>query len=146
MVLWINRYANVVVFRDKVRYKDRLNYSGGTDRPGDLCCNFSFSNYLTQLPNYLTVATLGLFIFSDASIFSTVAFPPIGSSDHADVSVFIGFSSNSNGNDYATLNYSGVDWNGLSKHLREFPWEDILKLGACAATSTFGKLHSSSRF
>ena len=37
-VLSINPSANVFVFRDfSVHYKDWLTYSGGTDRPGELC-------------------------------------------------------------------------------------------------------------
>ena len=37
-VLWINPSANVFVFGDfNVHDKDWLAYSGGTDRPGELC-------------------------------------------------------------------------------------------------------------
>ena len=35
-------------------FKDWLTYSGGTDRPGELCTNFSISNDLTQIDNFLT--------------------------------------------------------------------------------------------
>ena len=31
--------------------------------------------------------------------------------------------------------YSRADWDGLHDHLRDFPWEDIFKLSASAATS-----------
>ena len=49
-VLSINPSANVFVFGDfKVHHKDWLTYSGGTDRPGELCCNFSISNDLMTL-------------------------------------------------------------------------------------------------
>ena len=34
-----------------VCYKDWLTYSGGTDRSGELCYNFSVSNNLTQMIN-----------------------------------------------------------------------------------------------
>ena len=34
-----------------VRHKDWLTYSGGTHIPGELCYNFSISNYLTQMVN-----------------------------------------------------------------------------------------------
>ena len=38
----INPYANVFLFGDfNVPRKDWLTYSGGTDRTGELCCNFS---------------------------------------------------------------------------------------------------------
>ena len=44
-VLSINPSANVFVFGDfRVHHKDWLTYSGETDRPGELCCNFSISN------------------------------------------------------------------------------------------------------
>ena len=44
MVLQVNCSANLFVFGDNVHYKDWLNYSGGTDRPGELCCDFCFLN------------------------------------------------------------------------------------------------------
>ena len=83
-----------------VHHKDWLTYSGGTDRPGEFCYNFSISNDLTQIVNFPTripdcdphsPALLDLFISSDASICSTMAFPPLGNSDHVVVSVFIDF-------------------------------------------------------
>ena len=87
-VLSINPSANVFVFGDfNVHHKDWLTYSGGTDRPGELCYNFSISNDLTQMVNFPTripdcdshsTALLDLFISSDTSICSTVAFPPLG--------------------------------------------------------------------
>ena len=54
-VLSINPFVNVFVFGDfNVLYKDWLTYSGGTDRPGELCYNFSISNDLTQMVNVPT--------------------------------------------------------------------------------------------
>ena len=48
-VLSINPSANVFVFGDfNVHHKDWLTYSGGTDRSGELCYNFSTSDNLTQ--------------------------------------------------------------------------------------------------
>ena len=39
----INPSANVFVFGDfNVHHKDWLTYSGGTDRPGELCYNFFY--------------------------------------------------------------------------------------------------------
>ena len=35
--------------------------------------------------------------------------------------------------------YSRADWNGVRDHLRDVPWEDIVKLGAFAAASEFYK-------
>ena len=54
-ILSINPSANVFVFGDfNVHHKDWLTYSGGTDRPGELCYNFSISNDLTQMVNFPT--------------------------------------------------------------------------------------------
>ena len=104
-VLSINPSANVFVFGDFVVHnKDWLTYSVGNNRPGKLCYNFSISNDLTHMVNFPTripdsdshsPALLDLFISSDASICSTMAFPPLGNSDHVVVSVSIDFQSNS---------------------------------------------------
>ena len=100
-VLSINPSVNVFVFGDfNVHRKDWLTYSDGTDRPGELCYNFSISNDLTQIVNFPTripdcdshsPALLDSFLSSDASIYSTTAFPPLGNSDHVVVSVSIHF-------------------------------------------------------
>ena len=48
----INPSANVSLFGDfNVHHKDWLTYSGGTDRPGELCYNSSISKDLTQMVN-----------------------------------------------------------------------------------------------
>ena len=53
-VLSINPSANVFVFGDfNVHHKDWLTYSGGTDRPGKLCYNFSISNDWDGLRDHL---------------------------------------------------------------------------------------------
>ena len=100
-ILSINPSVNVFVFGDcNIHHKDWLTYSGGTDRPGELCYNFSISNDLTQMVNFPTripdcdshsPALLDLFLSSDASICSTMAFAPLGNSDHVVVSVSIDF-------------------------------------------------------
>ena len=87
-ILSINSSANVFVFGDlNVHNKCWLTYSGGTDRPSKLCYNFSISNDLTQMVNFVTrisvcdshsPALLGLLISSDASICS--GSPSIGKS------------------------------------------------------------------
>ena len=52
-VLSINPSANVFVFGEfNVHQKDWLTYSGGTDRSGELCYNFSISNNLTQMVTF----------------------------------------------------------------------------------------------
>ena len=54
-------------------------------------------NFPTRIPDYgsHSPALLDLFISSDVSICSTMAFPPLGNSDHVVVSVSIDFPSNS---------------------------------------------------
>ena len=149
-VLSINPSANVFVFGDfNVHHKDWLTYSGGTDRPGELCYNFSISNDLTQIVNFPTripdfdshsPALLDLFLSSDASICSTMAFPPLVNSDHVVVSVSIDFPINSKQDTPfhgVAYDYSRADWDGLRDHLRDVPWEDIFKLSASAAASEF---------
>ena len=53
-VLAINLSANLFDFGDlNVYYKKHwLTCSDGTDGPGELCCNFSSSNDLTQMANF----------------------------------------------------------------------------------------------
>ena len=85
-------------------------------------------------------ALLDLFISSDASICSTVVFPPLENSDHVVVSVSIDFPSNSQRDapfHRIAYDYSRADWDGLRDHLRDVPWEDIFKLSASAAASEF---------
>ena len=149
-VLSINPSANIFVFGDfNVHHKDWLTYSGGTDRPGELCYNFSISNDLTQMVNFPTQipdcdshspALLDLFISSDASIFSATAFPPLENSDHVVVSVSIDFPSHSQRDPpfyRIAYDYSRANWDGLRDHLRDVSWEDIFKLSASAAASEF---------
>ena len=90
------------IFED-IHHKDWLTYSGGTNRPDEICYNFSISNGLIQMVNFPTwmpncdshsPTLLDLFISSDTSICSTVMFPPLGNSDHGVVSVSINFLSN----------------------------------------------------
>ena len=54
----LHHYANVFVFGEfDVHYKDWLIYSARTDRPGELCYNFSTSNHSTQMVNLITQVT-----------------------------------------------------------------------------------------
>ena len=95
----------VFVFGDfDIHRKDWLTYSGGTDGPDELCYNFSFWNDLTQMVDFPTwipdwgsysPALLDLFLASNTSVYSTMAFIPLGYSDHFVVSVSIDFPSNS---------------------------------------------------
>ena len=134
------------VFGDfNVHHKDWLIYSCGTDRPGELSYNFSVSNDLTQIVNFPTrvpgcgsrsPALLDLFLSSDASICSTMAFPPLGNSDYVVVSVSIDFPITSKQDapfHHVAYDYPRAYWNGLCDHLRDVSWEDIIKLSASAA-------------
>ena len=99
-VLLINPSAHVLIFLDiNIDHMDWLAYTGETDRPGEFCYSFSISNDLTQIVNFPTwipdcechsPALLDLFLSSDAIICFTMAFLPLGSSDHV-VSVSIDF-------------------------------------------------------
>ena len=98
-VLSINPSA-VFVFGDfNVHHKDWPTYSGRTDWPGELRYNFSISNDLIQMVHFPTripdCDSHSPALSSDTSICSTMAFPPLGNSDHIVVSVSIDFPSNS---------------------------------------------------
>ena len=149
-VLLINPSANVFVFGDfNIHHKDWLTYSSGTDRSGELCYNFSISNNLAQMVNFPTripgcdshiPALLDLFLASDASSCSTMAFSPLGNSDIF-VSVSIDFPSNLQQDapfHCIVYDYSHADWDGLHDHLRDVPWKDIPKPSASAVVSEFG--------
>ena len=61
-------------------------------------------------------ALLDLLIYSDASICSTMAFPPLGNSDHVVVPVSIDFAINSQWDasfHHIAYDYSRADWDGL---------------------------------
>ena len=96
-------------------------------------------NFRTRIPDYdlHSPALLDLFISSNASIYSAMAFPPMGNSDHVVVSVSIDFPSNSQQDapfHRIAYDYSRADWDGLRDHLRDVPWEHIFKLSASAAS------------
>ena len=101
----INLSADVFFFGDfNVYHKDWLTYSGGTGRPVEHCYNFSISNDLSQMvkfPSWIpdcdshSPALLDFFLSSDASICFTMAFSPLGNSDHVVVPVSIDFPINS---------------------------------------------------
>ena len=102
-VLLINSSAIVFVFGYfNIHQKDWLTYSGGTDRPGKLCCyhkqpnSLQMFNFPTWIPNcdLHSHALFDFFLSSVASFCFTMALPPIGNSDHVVVSVSIDFPSN----------------------------------------------------
>ena len=102
-VLSINSSANVFVFRDfNVHHKDYLPILVELIDLVNSVIIFSISNNLTQMVNFTTripdcdshsPALLDLFL--DSSICSTIAFPPLGNSDHVVVLVSIDLPSNS---------------------------------------------------
>ena len=99
-------------------------------------------DFPTQIPDCdsHSPALLDLFLSSDASICSTMAFPPLGNSDHVVVSVSIEFPTNSQQDapfHRIAYDYSRADWDGLCDHFRDVPGEDIFKLGASAAATEF---------
>ena len=81
-----------------------------------------------------------LFLLMLASISSTMAFPPLGNSDHVVALVFIDFPTNSQQDALfhcIAYGYSCADWDGLCDDLRDVPWEDIFKFSDSAAASEF---------
>ena len=97
--LSINPSANVLAFGDfNAHNKDWLTFSGGIDRSGEPYYNFPISNDLTHMVNFPTLITdcdshcpalLDFFLSSDASIYSTKAFPLLQSSEQSVISVSI---------------------------------------------------------
>ena len=136
-VFSINPSANVFVFGNfNVYHEHWLTYSGGTDRTGELCYNSSITNDLTQMVNFPTQIpdrdshSLALLDLFDASVCSTMAFRPLGNSDHVVVSVSTDFPSTSQRNapfHRIAYDYSCADWDALCDHLRNVSWEDIFK-------------------
>ena len=81
-----------------------------------------------------------LFLSSDASICSAMAFPPLRNSNHFVVSVSIDSPTNTKQDDpfhRIVYDYSRTVWDGLRDRLRDDPFEDIFKLSASAAASKF---------
>ena len=100
------------------------------------------ANFPTRIPDCdsHSPTLLDLFISSDASICSTMAFPPPRNSNHVVVSVSIDVPLNSKQDapfHRIAYDYSRADWDRLRNHLKDVPWEDIFKLSASAATSEF---------
>ena len=110
-VLLINLSANVFVFGDfKVHHKVISN---------DLT---HVVNFPTWIPISHSPALLDLFISSDASICSTMVFPPLGNFDHVVVSVSIlTFHQTQTGCPFHGIayDYSRADWDHLCDPLRD---------------------------
>ena len=149
-VLLIQPSANVFIFADvNVHHKDWLTCSGGTDRPGKLHYTFSVPNDLTQIVNFPTripncdshsPAFLDLFLSSDASFGSTIAFSQLGDSDHVLVAVSIDPLINTKQDvpfHRVAYDYFRADCDGLRDQLTDVPWEDIFKFSTSATASEF---------
>ena len=83
---------------------------------------------------------MDVFFSSDASVFSTMAFPPFGNSNHVVVSLSIDFPSNLQRDDQfhrIAYDYSRADKDGLHDHLRDVSLQDIFKIRASATASEF---------
>ena len=79
-------------------------------------------NFPTWIPCSHSPALLDLFLSSDASICSTMAFHPSGNSDHVVASISINFPSNSQRDaPFHRIAYdcSRADWDGLRDQLRD---------------------------
>ena len=88
----------------------------------------------------LSLALLDLFLSSDASICSAMAFLLLGNSDHVTASVSSNFPPYSQWDapfHRITYDYSCADCDGLCDQLRDVPGEDIFKLSASTAARKF---------
>ena len=97
--------------------------------------NLNFPSWIPDC-DFHSPALLDFFLSSHPSICSTMAFQPLGNTDHVFLSVSIDFPSNSE-RDVTfyciAFDYSRADLDGFRDHLRDVPWEDIFKLNASSA-------------
>ena len=92
--------------------------------------NFSISNEITEMVDSHSPALLDLFLSSDASICFTMAFPPLGNSDHIFVLVSVEFPTSSKKVflfHRIAYHFSCADWDSLRKDIlpRDVSWENI---------------------
>ena len=79
------------------------------------------TNYvmITALLDLVLLFWIYLFLYSDASICSTMAFPPLGNSDVVSVSIdFPSYSQRDAPFYHIAFDYTRADWDGLRDHLR----------------------------
>ena len=100
-------------------------------------------NFPTRIPDCdsHSPALLDLFLSSDASICSTMAFPLLGNSDHVAVLVSVEFPSNTKRDTPSHLiayDHSHAGLESLCDDLTDIPWEDIFKSSASAASEFYG--------
>ena len=136
-VLSINISANLFVFGDfNIHHKDWLTYSGRADRADRTLIFLSQIDLLRWLTFLLgslshSPAILDLFVSSDSSICSIMAFPALRHFDYVVV-----WSNSKWGAPFHRIacNYSCADWDGFCDHSRDFPCGDIFKLSISAAS------------
>ena len=100
----------------------------------------NFSSWITDCESHSPALFLNLFLFSHASMCSTMDFLPLRHSDHVVVSISIDFLINYKQDDPfhgIAYDYSRADFDGLCDHLRDVPWEDAFKVSASAPASEF---------
>ena len=100
--------------------------------------------WLTFLRGSQTVILIVLlfwtYFFLLTSICSSMAFPPVGNSDHVVISISIDFPRNSKQDALfhrVAYDYSRADRNDLRDHLRDIPSENIFKLSASPVATEF---------
>ena len=133
-VLSIKPSANAFVLGAfNAHHKDLLTYSGRTDRPGEFCYNFSVSNDLTEMVNFLnwishhhshSPALSDLFLYFHWEILITLfsQFPLT-----LCFTIFLFH--------FIAYEYSREVWDDLRDYLRDVPRKDIFKLSTSAAAS-----------
>ena len=99
-------------------------------------------NIPAQIPDFdsYSLALQYLFLSSDTIIYSTMAFHPLGNSDHVDISVSIEFPINSKQDipfHCIACDYSCADWDDFCDHLRDVLWDDIFEVSASIDASEF---------
>ena len=100
------------------------------------------ANFCNRIPDcdYHSSPVLHLFISCEASIYSTMASPPLENFDHVVVSDSIDFLSNPKWHALfhrIVYDYSHVGWGDAFDHLRDVPWGDIFKARGSHAASGF---------
>ena len=125
----------LIIFGDfTIHHKGKHTYSSGTTSLRWL------TFLLGSLTLIVTVLLLDIFLSSDTSICSAMAFPPLGNADHVVASGFIDFPSYLQWDaliHHIVYDYFCFDWDGLCNHLWDVLWEDIFKLSASAAPNEF---------
>ena len=145
-VLSVNPSANVFFLGDfNIHHKVWLTYSGGTDRPGELIflSQMTLLRWLTFLFGFQTLI-LKVLLFWIYLFFLTLVFVLQWLSLHWEILMLLSqfpltFHRIHNEMPHFIMDYdySCADWDRLSGHLRDVPWEDIFKLGTSAAASEF---------